>query len=363
MGIERIVTTGDVFRTADGDANQLYNTRWLHAEISRQLCELTGLSADIAFRRNAPDDGRAVIAEWYRMLDCEPSMQAWAATYGLTAPPPALIEALRPDYEGALVVGFELSPLIRSVLAALDAPWIDVEVSPIRFLEDLALTLRFSWPVEIAHPGVLSAHDVREAVARVRARHSDAGAVAGLRGACIFLGQTRHDRTLIKGSRFFPDGEAIEAVARSLDGRPLVIKPHPLAPNNPLLSSLSSRFAAPTTGANVYTLLAAAVDVQFLTISSSAAVEARHFGHTPEIFNEGAHADAEAMTSMWAHRSSTFWRAALAPVLPLERGTDIEERTIPDRLRRSLGGWGWPPPEGGPQASAAAAPKTTKGPA
>jgi hypothetical protein len=204
---------------------------------------------------------------------------------------------------------------------------------------------------------------VREAVARVRARHKDAAAVAGLGGACIFLGQTRQDRTLIKDGRFFPDGEAIETVARSLDGRPLVIKPHPLAPNNPLLSSLSSRFAAPITGANVYTLLAAAVGVQFLTISSSAAVEARHFGHTPEIFNAGAHADAGAMTSLWAHRSSTFWRAALAPILPLERGADFEERTVPDRLRRSLGAWGWPPPDGGPQASGAAEPTTTNGPA
>jgi hypothetical protein len=287
------------------------------------------------------------------MLDCQPSMQAWAATYGLTAPPPALVEALRPDYEGALVVGFELSPLLRCVLAAIGAPWIDVELSPIRFLEDLALTVRLSWPVEIAHPGLVSACDMHQAVECVRARHSDAAAVAELRGACIFLGQTRQDRTLIKDGRFFPDGEAIEAV----------IKPHPLAPNNPLLSSLSSRFAAPIASANIYTLLAAAVDVRFLTISSSAAVEARHFGHTPQIFNEGAHADAGAMTSLWAHRSSAFWRAALAPLLPLVPGAEFEERAVPDRLRRSLGGWGWPPPESGPQASGAAAPKTTNGPA
>jgi hypothetical protein len=363
MRIERIVVTGDVFRTANGDANQLYNTRWLHAEVSHQLRALTGLAPEIGFRHNAPDDGRAVIAEWYRMLDCQPSMQAWAATYGLTGPPPALIAALRPDYEGALVVGFELSPLIRSVLAALGAPWIDVEVSPIRFLADLALTIRLSWPVEIAHPGLVSACDVCEAVARVRARHADAGAVAGLHGACIFLGQTRQDRTLIKDGRFFAEDEAIEAVARSLDGRPLVIKPHPLAPNNPLLSALCSRFAAPITSANIYTLLAAAADVHFLTISSSAAVEARHFGHTPEIFHVGPHADAGAMTSLSAHRSSTFWRAALAPILSVERGADFEEPVVPDRLRRSLGGWGWPPPEGGAQASGAAAHKTTNGPA
>jgi glycosyltransferase involved in cell wall biosynthesis len=344
MRIERIVVTGDVFRTNGGDPNQLKNVRWLRSELSR-LYDLTGLCPEIGYRRNAADGGRAVIAEWYRLLGHAPSMEAWAATYGQVAPPD-LIEAVRPDYDRALVIGFELSPFMRSILDAIGAPWVDVEVSPIRFLEDLALRMRFSWSVQIAHRGLVSPAHVSAAVERLRTRCAHDASTADLGGACVFLAQTRRDRTLIKDGAFFPDAEAVERVGRALGGRRLVLKPHPLAPQNPLLASLAQRFGAATTDVNIYALLATGRDVRFLTISSSAAIEARHFGHTPEVFHGSAHADAPGCASLWAHRSSAFWRAALAPILPLAAGADYEERVTADRLRRTLGAWGWPPPDG-----------------
>jgi glycosyltransferase involved in cell wall biosynthesis len=360
MRIERIVVTGDVFRTTAGEANQVGNVRWLRGELSR-LYELTGFCPEIRYRRNAPDDGRAVIHDWYRLMGRTPSLEAWAATFGDTAPP-ALVEAMRPDYEGALVIGFELSPLMRSALGAIGAPWVDVGVGPIRFLDDLALSLRFSWTAELAHPGLVSPVQVREAVALVRARCRCHPAAADLEGACVFLAQTRHDRTLIKSGAFFADDEAVERIAQTLGGRRLVLKPHPLAPDNPLLAALQRRFAASTTDANIYSLLATAADVRFLTISSSAAIEARHFGHAAQVFHAeahaGTHAGAGTVSSLWAHRSAAFWRAALAGILPLKPEADYEERGRPDRLRRSLGAWGWPPPgtsaAAGPRQSAVA---------
>lgn len=345
MRIERIVITGDVFRTTNGDPNQLSNARWLRGEVSRLLYELTGLWPDVRYRRNAPDGGRALVTEWYRLLGHAPSVDAWAATYAQTIPPPALIDVLHPDYDRALVIGFELSPLMRSVLNSLGAPWIDVELSPIRFLDDLVLDLRFSWPVALAHPGLVSDCHLDKAVARMRARHRNDASATDLHGACVFLAQTRYDRSLIKCGGFFSDSEAIECVAQSLDGRPLVIKPHPLAPDNPLLAELQQRFAALKTDANIYALLATASDAHFLTISSSAAIEARHFGHTPAIFHAKARADTPPLSSLWAHRSTAFWRSALEPLLPIKAAPDVEHREIPDRLRHSLGSWGWPAPQ------------------
>jgi hypothetical protein len=353
MRIERIVITGDVLRTEDGDPHQLYNVRWLHGELSHLLRKLTGLQPAIAYRRNAPDGGRAVVAEWYGLLGRAPSLAAWAATYGETAPPAALADALRHDYEGALVVAFELSPLMRAVLDRIGVPWVDIEVSPVRFLDDLALTLRFSWisgPIAASHPGLLTPGHVRDTVARLRARHCNDAQAAACSGACIFLAQTRHDRTLIKAGAFFPDEEAVERAAPALSGRPLVLKPYPLAPDNPLLDALRRRFPARVTEANIYALLSAARDAEYLTISSSAAIEARHFGCRAKMFHEAAHARPAAAVSLWAHRSAAFWRAVLAPLLPLNRAADFEEPVIPDRLRRSLGAWSFtrPPPQEAP---------------
>jgi hypothetical protein len=342
MRIERIVITGDVFRTHDGEASQLSNVRWLRGELARVLHELTGLWPDVGYRRNAADGGCAVIAEWYRLLGHAPSLGAWAATFGESAPPDALVDAMRPDYERALVVGFELSPLMRAVLDRIGAPWVDVGVSRIRFLDDLALSLRFSWPVALAHPGLLAPGHIEEAVARLRARHWNGASAADLEGACVFLAQTRYDRTLIKDGAFFADSEAVDRVAQALDGRPLVLKPHPLAPDNPLLGGLQQRFGARTTEANVYAMLATASDVRFLSISSSAATEARHFGHPVETFHPAAHADLGLYASLWAHRSASFWRSALRSLVRLKPGNDVEEGMTPDRLRRAIGGWGMP---------------------
>jgi hypothetical protein len=138
-----------------------------------------------------------------------------------------------------------------------------------------------------------------------------------------------------------------------------VLKPHPLAPDNPVLGLLRQRFGAVTTDANIYALLASVSDARFLTISSSAAIEARHFGHAPHVFHPAPHADMGPIASLWAHRCAAFWRAALAPVLPLRRGVDYEERVIPGRLRRILGAWGWPPEAAPPIAPAATTLATT----
>ena len=100
------------------------------------------------------------------------------------------------------------------------------------------------------------------------------------------------------------------------------------------------RFAASITDANVYALLSAAKDVLLLTISSSVAIEARHFGHDPRVLHPAGHAPAPFI-SLSAHRSATFWRALLAPLLPLKPDAAFEEPTPPDRLRRNLGAWGF----------------------
>ena len=344
MRIERIVITGDVLRTSMGEPNQLPNVRWLCDELLAVLHELTGLRPELRYRRNAADDGLAVVADWYGLLGRTPSLEAWAATYAM-APPPALIDALAPDYERALVIGFELSPLLRSALDSLGAPWIDAEVSPIRFLDDLAVALRCSWPASPRpHPGLVAPAQVEEAVAGLRARHRHDRVAAACSGACIFLAQTRHDRTLLRDGGFFPDREVVERVAGMLDGRRLVLKPHPLQPDNPLIGALQEQLAGRVTDANVYALLAAASDPRFVTISSSAAIEAGHFGHSARMLHPAAHAHPAPFASLWAHRSASFWRAVLGTILPVRADAAFEERLVPDRLRRKLNAWGFTRP-------------------
>src|SRR5262249_29293017 len=115
-------------------------------------------------------------------------------------------------------------------------------------------------------------------------------------------------------------------------------------PDNPIVAALRERLAATVTDANIYALLAAACDVRFVTISSSAAIEARPFGHSAEMLHPGAHAHPAPFTSLWAHRSPPSSRAVLGPLLPLKANATYEQRLAPDRLRRRLNAWGFTRP-------------------
>jgi hypothetical protein len=348
MPIERVVITGDVFRTSGGEANQLSNVRWLHAELARDLERVTGLLPEIRFRCNEPDDGRMAISRWYLLLGHTPSLDAWAATFNIARPPRELVDELRQDYERSLVIGFEMSPLITSVLDIIGVPWINICLSPIRFLEDLALTLRFSWMVRVTHPGLVYRDQIDEAVRQFRERYKHDSSSSRIGKACVFLAQTSHDRTLIRNGQFYPDSEVLERVDQALEGRQLFLRPHPLAPANPILSALEQRFGACRIEANTYALLAGPEKAHYLSISSSAALEAKLFGHAVDLFHGLAFFESwGSETSLWAHRSASFWRAALSPIMTVNSDADFEERTTPDRLRRLHGSWGISPPISG----------------
>lgn len=107
------------------------------------LSQLTGLTPEIRFRLNAPNQGREIIKNWYEILGAPVGVTGWAQTFW-SNPPVALISAMQADYEESLVVSIELSPLLQRVLEALGIPRIDVGISPRRFLADLAISLKTS---------------------------------------------------------------------------------------------------------------------------------------------------------------------------------------------------------------------------
>jgi hypothetical protein len=72
------------------------------------------------------------------------------------------------------------------------------------------------------------------------------------------------------------------------------------------------------------------------------------------MLHAAGYARPATFTSLWAHRSASFWRAALAPILPVKADAGFEERAIPDRLRQKLGAWGYTRPLPPPQMAAPA---------
>jgi len=365
--IKRIVFTGDVFRTDDAlEQNQLSNVRWLRDELANTLHTVTNIVPEIRFRRNERDAGRSTLKRWYELLGRTASQQAWAATFWQDKPPKALVEAVNDDYQDALVIAVEMSPLLQSLLDALGVPWVDVTISPIRFLQDLLVSLRFSRHLSHnpAHPGLIGPHDIEAAAQHLRAYYGK-NKLEHLDGTAVYFAQTQADRTQItQHGQFFSVDATLAAIETNLQNRRLVVKAHPWAKANPILSLCHERFDARTTDDNTYAILASACDVTVLTISSSVGIEAEAFGKPVNFFSRDALGWIySGPTSFWAHRSPSFWRELLSPIFPVtsasepdqagvrfgnwrdllsailpgRKKTDLEQGGIGNRLREKLG--------------------------
>jgi hypothetical protein len=365
--ISRIVFTGDVFRTDDAlKQNQLGNVRWLSDELAKPIYLATSLTPEIRFRRNEPNGGRLTIEQWYRLLGYKASRQAWAETFWSAKPPPALLEAVRDDYRDALVIGVEISPLLQAMLDSLGVPWVDVTISPIRFLQDLLVSLRFSRHLfhNPAHPGIVRPRDVETGVEHLR-RYYRKSDLRQFDEAVVYFAQTPADRTQITrdGQFFFPDA-TVAAIEAKLKNRRLIVKAHPGAKTHPIISLCQERFDAQVTNENTYAILASQCNIEVLTISSSVGIEAKAFGKQARIFSPDVLDWAySGPVSLWAHRSPSFWRDLLSPILPTNSqprrlesksyfknwpnilasirsrstGTDLEQPDCGNRLRRRLG--------------------------
>lgn len=305
------------------------------------LFRLTGLTPEIRFRLNAPDEGRGVIRHWYTTMGAPMGVTGWAQTFWST-PTTALISAMYPDYEGALVISIEMSPLMEGVLEALGIPWIDVGISPRRFLADLPISLKTSrhFNPHCAPDCLLSAAELTSAIELVRRRYGHIN-TSSLEGTTVFFAQTKVDRTLIHEGRMPAAEEILDHVTAALNGRRLLIKPHPLALGNPILARLKEKHSATLCDLNTYAILASRQNLSALTWSSSVGLEASAFGLpsvtlAPKV-QSWSYGGVE--TVRWG-RSVRLWEPLLSAVLPIAKTDDLEPWR-PNDLRSELGTFGF----------------------
>jgi hypothetical protein len=242
----RIVFTGDVFRVVLSDEpNQLPNVFWLHNLIAYQVTQLTEIIPEVCFRARDHKSGSALIRQAYRVLGLETSIESWQKSFWYDDVPSDLVEIFRKEYDKALVFGFELSPIMECILNRLGCPWIDFGISPIRFLDDLMLTVRVSrhFQSETLLPFAVSTKDLKYAVDHVSRWFRSKPLKTDLsNNDVVFFAQTESDRTLIThGGVLFSPEEAVAELANFVGERRLWIKPHPLASENPIIRQAIER--------------------------------------------------------------------------------------------------------------------------
>lgn len=326
--ISRIVFTGDSFRSVLGDPDQIGNVKWLYNILSPLLIGMTNINTEIRL----PLVGERV-QTMYELLGIScVSLDAWARVFA-SNPSDDLVTAIKDELGDAVIVSIELPPILVEALNAAGVPWIDVGVSPLRFLPDLALHVRASehFDLHAAPETLLTPECIQSAVLHVQRHYGIASLPPG---SVVFFAQTANDRTLIHQGRFFGISDLEDYLATIFRSANVFVKPHPWEKEAPVVRKLISE-GAQLIDANTYAIISnRSVDV--ITISSSVGREARVFGRAPTILAPKVQDWAfSGVDVLQAARSASFWA-------PLLNSAGINARYVadtewaPNQLRKTI---------------------------
>lgn len=348
VGPSRIVVTGDVLRPSEiaVEGAQNANIDWLHAILEWPLSAAT----QIVPEKLVWQPGGFEAGKFYECFDLDPSLASWAEIYRRLECPPAAESLLLGYLSDALVIAFELSPLMAGILDRHGITYVNMVVHPVRFLDDIFFAI--STNNAGVYESLLTRRAPEELFHAIAGVHKAAGTrVPGLDldgDTVLIAAQTPNDKTLIDGGKFL----ALENFLEDIDGLlhrhdNVLFKRHPLAPElPPELDAFLAEKRVRITNVNLYTLLSERCLTAVHSISSSASHEAQYFGKSGEYFFQ-PHYDianddklgfspTRYVSVVDAMFEADFWRGTLSSLLPTTVPTGSVLPGKPNRLRVSM---------------------------
>jgi hypothetical protein len=286
-GSMKIIFSGDFARpsAAAWRPTQHFNVRWLHDLFIGTLTRIVDAEIGyVAWNHSGVTKGglnNEDVIDIYDACGLPRNMNGWAALYDLPYLPRHIHDKLAALFRDALVIGFEIPPYLKHFLLANGNPFIDFIVHPVRFHDDIFFGVQSS---EDRLNQVLSHHAISEEdiylVAGVaRATAGRLSTIQMQPGTNLILMQTQHDKTQIRDGRFIGFSDFLaQAFDKKIFDAPVLLKPHPIEPNNPHLRIITSSVrSCGTTTANFYELLCCENLNQVVSLSSSTSAEAKYF--------------------------------------------------------------------------------------
>lgn len=351
----RIVITGDIFRSnAHGNGSQDININWLHAGLKPCLNLATCLPID---KQIFSQSDTSLTKSGYQMLNEGISLQSWAKLFKTEQFSEEFLMSVWLSFKNSIVVAFEIPENLRLALDALDIPYIDIIIHPVRFLDDIIFGVR-SNNREISQ--LLSQYLIPDELILIQAgivlaSVSRLGRINIPGRAALFAGQTTDDKVLINNGSFYKVGDFLEQLselANTYDT--LVIKAHPYSSDPFEATSISRLFENCMVVDNNFYFLMSHENIEAVySISSSTSIEAKylgkqgyHFGDYPlrftEDFNEAEFKLGSFFTVDEIIFSADFWRNVLSPLVDTTAATGITIPKKPNRIRTSLRSfWGF----------------------
>lgn len=277
-----------------------------------------------------PDQNK--FEEIYNQIGLIPCFENWVSSFDR----PLNGDILLPFVENDLVIGFELSPTIKRMLDHIEVPYINIQLHPIRYFEDLMFSFESNNPdIEDSIHQFSVTTDVVDFQTNIFQAHLAQNALPYFdEPVVVVMGQTFCDKALIVQNRLVNFNDFAEPLIKLIKTQKVVFKPHPHANDQCPLGSWMRENEVQIVDANAYTLMVSPLVSKFITMSSGSVSEAIYLGKTGQFL---VHNPLDYHKNAVMHQFFTvnFWSTILSPVIPTRNGV-AEMPFVSDRCRRSL---------------------------
>jgi hypothetical protein len=187
-------------------------------------------------------------------------------------------------FSDALVIGYELPPILEAACEALGTEYINIALGPLRFLPDLTVGFRSNNPDRTRRFGSYPIEDrvVAQYAGFLRARFARLAQPQVGGATALFAGQVSDDVSLIRDGMFIEMGDVEEGLVGIFRSHERVLfKRHPYASKlqaEKQLKSLRKFGSVTVSDENVYRMMSHAGITDVYALNSSVTEEARWFG-------------------------------------------------------------------------------------
>jgi hypothetical protein len=354
----RIVFTGDILRpsVAELRPTQHENIRWLAQLLDAPLRLACGLPRSVVHWDNRWTEGARLesssIEAIYRSFGLPATIASWARIFASETLPPAVEDLFTRLYRDAMVIGFEIPPYLTHHFQRHGIAFVDLSLSPIRFMDDLLFSCSTS---DDAMRAAASAHEVPEALIALQssavAAHTAKQFTNPVRpNSLLVILQTRFDKVVIENGRFVTMVDYLDTLcetAKAYDS--VLIREHPLEAQPQVTDVLLKTLPqAQVSTENFYRLVGHQNLRGVAALSSSCVSEARAFGKAGHYLMPGAGSDlgphgGPVTTVDDVIISADFWRDLLgAAGLEVTPKDGLRLPAKPNRFRQHLrSAWGY----------------------
>ena len=224
--------------------------------------------------------------------------------------------------EKMLVIGYEMSPSLIQFLSNKNIAWLDLRISPIRFLPDLVIAIRSSLKFinKKLSANSLSKEEVELEATKIAAsyRHNESYNKHPLqyKNTIFVIGQTPKDASIIKNNRYLTLQDFDEQIRLVTNKKEIVYIPHPssneihVEKEVSYLKTINSNVSISQTP--LYDLFSLNQDSTFIGISSGGLQEAIFFGKESIILFQPI---CEVLYRGDKYNSNAFWQIGFSDFL------------------------------------------------